>query len=162
MRFLCLKVRACVPQSTPTEIAEVETAQDPREKLRLCEKLLDKGFVNLEVQTMRVAAYQQLGDMSGAARSLDLVTRMVGSILRGRDGKSPETAYDIISEKEQFIILAVQGLERFGPTVKGIQRGEAGKHTNYRWEVMKPPDNQSVVVFFNVDAFTDKSYFKKP
>jgi len=87
---------------------------------------------------------------------------MVGSIRRGRDGKTPETAYEIITEREQFIMLSVLGLPRAGAGVKNIQRLETGKHTYHRWEVLNPSSNQRVVVFFNVDAFTDKSFFKKP
>jgi len=56
MRFLCLKVPSCVPQSTPAELAELAelgASQDPRETIRISEKLLNKGFVNLELQPFK-------------------------------------------------------------------------------------------------------------
>jgi hypothetical protein len=84
---------------------------------------------------------------------MDTVTALFESILTAGDGKTEETAYEVISIREVYEVLAGKGLPQYGKgVVSPPHLYSAGSHKYSRWEVMDPRRQEKVVIFFNTDA----------
>ncbi len=157
MRFLCLRLPDCRLRSTPDQLGRLHALKDPKEILAYADTLLAEGFVNLEVHADEVALYQALGDTPRAARSLGIVTGLLNSIMKGRDGKSPESAYEVVVDREIYIVQATRGLPSgYGPGVTS-EPVNAGGRKYTRYSIKDPRSGETVIVYFDVTAFVTKS-----
>jgi hypothetical protein len=70
------------------------------------------------------------------------------------DGKTVESAFEVICEREEYAVLSALGLTYFGSMVSMTPVNAYGPHHYERWDVQNPKTGQNVVVFFNIDAFS--------
>jgi hypothetical protein len=82
---------------------------------------------------------------------MDIMIALFQSIITAGDGKSEDTAYEVISVREEYMTLAGKQLPQFGEGVSN-RFYVAGGHSFSRWEVKDPKTQEKVVVFFNNDA----------
>ncbi len=158
MRFLCLRLSACRVRSSPDELGKLNSLTDPNASIAYAETLLDQGFVNTEVHATQAAMFQKLGDFSRSVRSFQVIAGLLGSILRGRDGKSPESAYEVVVDREIYMVLAARRLPPgYGPGLVAVEPSTIGTRKYTRYALKDPRSGDTVSVYFDVTAFEEKS-----
>jgi hypothetical protein len=78
--------------------------------LQYSEKILKENFVDFDAHFTAYQAYQKIGNQEKADYHSDIARLLIDSILSDGDGNKPETAMEVISVEEEYIILAVKGL----------------------------------------------------
>jgi len=113
------------------------------------QKLLSKGFPNIEVHAICAQAYEAIGNSERAKFHHDVTTGLIRSIISTGDGKTKETAFEVIGTFEEYIIMSVLGFPR--PASQSLI---AGKPHNYDYlQVDDPKTAAKVGIYFNIDAF---------
>jgi hypothetical protein len=161
MRLACLKASQCMPRSTPTELLTFDApGADPRSATEFGEKLLDKGFVNVEIHAALSNMYTRLGDSAKANFHYTVTVAISRSILSSGDGKTKETAYEVIADREIYVTLALLQLPSYGPQVSSTLLREDG-HSYHRFIIQDPKTNQPKTIYFRTDLFVPKSTVAK-
>jgi hypothetical protein len=159
LRLACMKSTECEPRGTKADLGALnEAVRDHQlEKVvEIAERLIRQGFVNMEVHATCVKAYEELHEAAKSKFHLDVTTALLRSILLSGDGKSKESAYPVISDREEYFTLVAKGLPYVG-SGGSASAIEEGGHRYDRWEVPDPKTGKAVVIFFNTDAFSRKS-----
>jgi len=132
--------------------------EDPNKAVAAAEKLIEDGFVNLEAHATAAGGYGKLNNLQKANAHLAIALALMRSIMGTRDGKTKESAYEVICDREQYFVLTALGL-LYAPPLASPTHVSDGPHRYERWQVKNPKTSEDVVVFFNIDAFTPaKSY----
>jgi hypothetical protein len=161
MRLACLKASQCFPRSTKAELLSFNPpGQDPKKSAEIGERLLEKGFVNAEIHGTLTALYTKLGDSAKANFHANMLTALARSISMSGDGKSKETAFEVITDREEYVALALLQLSYFGPQVTTTRLRENG-HIFNRFTIQDPKTNQPRIVYFREDLFVPKSVVGK-
>ena len=158
LRLACMKSPDCEPRATRADLAEFNAASRDNQYAKAAElgqRLIRRGFVNLEIHAALVIIYRALKDQAKAAFHMKVTDGLLRSILFSGDGNSPATAWEIISDREELSVLAARGIASGGEVSKS--RIDEGGHHYERWEIWDPVNEKKVIVFFNTDAFTAKS-----
>lgn len=159
LRMACMKSTLCEPRGSRADLASMnraESAHDYARVIKIGERLIDQGFVNIEVHATLVKIYQDMQEPEKSKFHLDVTTALLRSILGSGDGKTTETAYQVICDREEYDTLTSLGLRYFGPMVSQTAVRENG-HAYDRFEITNSVDGRSRFIFFNVDAFSGKS-----
>jgi uncharacterized protein DUF4919 len=155
LRMACVKSTLCEPRGSKADLHLLNDAVSARDSARVIEvgeRLINQGFVNIEAHATLVNAYMQMHDAKKSQFHLQVTTALIHSILDSGDGKTKETAYRVISDREEYATLSSLGLPYFGPNVSYAAIKEGG-HGYDRFEISGSTAGQNRVVFFNVDAF---------
>jgi hypothetical protein len=120
-------------------------ASDWEGLLAAANKLLAANYVDGEAHLSAAAAYAKLGKPDEAARERDIATAIFKSIMRGRDGRSPERAFVVISVAEEYALMAAL-------RVRVVRQSlvQEGKHAYDRLETTGPKGDP-VTFYFQVD-----------
>jgi Domain of unknown function (DUF4919) len=156
LRMACVRSSLCEPRGTKADLGALNRADNDHEfdkVAEVAEKLISKGFVNIEAHANCVGAYAQLHNTVKSKFHQDVTTELLRSILNSGDGKTKQTAFEVICDREEYDTLSALGLPYFGPSVSSTTV-EDGEHHYDRWEVRHPQTGQMVVLFFNTDAFS--------
>jgi Domain of unknown function (DUF4919) len=156
MRLTCMKSSLCQPRGSRPDLAALNAATKDHQlqkAVEIGERLIDEGFVNVEVHATLVKVYADLHDTEKSNFHLDMVAGMLRSIMSSGDGKTKETAYEVICDREQYDLLTTLGLPYSGDSIISAQTNTEGAHTYSRWEVRNPKTGMTEVIFFNKDAF---------
>jgi len=159
LRLACLKSTLCQPRGSKTDLAllnRAESANDYAGAIKIGERLINQGFVNVEVHATLVKIYQDMQEPEKSKFHLEVTTALLRSILESGDGKTTQTAYQVICDREEYDTLTSLGLRYFGPMVSQTAVHENG-HTFDRFEITNSVDGRSRFIFFNIDAFSEKS-----
>ena len=154
-----MKSAKCEPRSTPEELVALRRAFDAgkiAEGAEIGEKLIRQGFVNAEVHADLVRAYESLHEPTKSQFHQEVVNGLRFSVLLSGDGTTKERALEVICDREEYLALVAKQLSYMGPGVSRTDLPEGG-HTYEKWEVPDPKSAGTIVVFFNVDAFSAKS-----
>ena len=155
LRLTCIGSSLCEPRGTKADLGVMTSAEADhqfKKVIEVGEKLIERGFVNLEAHATLAQAYAELGDAAQSKFHLEIVTALMRSIMRSGDGKTTATAFEVICDREEYLMLSSLGLPYFGSAVASVRIVKDGPHTYDRWDVQK--SGQKVVVFFNVDNFS--------
>lgn len=162
LRFACVKSNHCDPAGTVEDhlaVNHAATAGQSKRVAELSESLIERGFANLEAHASCAGVYTQLHEMEKAKFHIDVATGLLRSILDAGDGKTEETALEVISRREEYAVMASLGLEYSGPAVVSSAVVAGGPRQYERWEVQDPKAEKGVekhVVWFNIDAFAGR------
>src|ERR1035441_4872635 len=159
LRLACMKSTECQPRGTKADLGAISRAENEHQfakAVEIAERLISQGFVNIEAHADCVKAYEAIHDAAKSKFHLDVATALMRSILDSGDGKAKETAFEVISDREEYATLVALGLPYSGSGVS-TSAIEDGGHRYARWDVLNPKTGQNVLVFFNVDAFSTKS-----
>jgi hypothetical protein len=152
LRLACAKAVHCDAKGDSESVVAMRRASQSRDyqnAARIAERLIADGFPNIEAHAVCAAAYKELGQPDKAAFHHAVVSRLIRSIMSTGDGKTKETAFEVIGTQEEHVVLGVLGLPPFGR-----QSLIPGKPHSYDViEVVDPKSGQRVSVYFNVDAF---------
>lgn len=157
LRLACIKSSYCSPRGKPEDLAALGRAEAEHQydkAVVIAESMIDQGFVNIEVHASCANAYAKLNKPELAKFHRDVTTALMRSILNSGDGKSKETAFEVICTREEYVILSSRGLPYYGSAVTSFRELVDGRHKYERWEVHDPKTHQGVVMFFNIDAFS--------
>jgi len=91
-------------------VGEALEAQQWNEVLRLTEPWLVRCPVDVDFRVARTVALEKLGRTAEATSEREHAVGLVKSVLRSGDGKSPATAFVVISVGEEFSTLGAVGL----------------------------------------------------
>jgi hypothetical protein len=159
LRLACMKSPKCEPRSTPDELAafsRASAANKYAEAVEIAERLLRQGFVNVEMHANLVKLYELLHEPEKSKFHENVLTGLAYSVLLSGDGKTTETAFEVICDREEYTTLSVKQLPYMGAGV-ATSRFASGGHYYERWDVDNPKTGKSETVYFNVDAFSAKS-----
>jgi len=157
LRLACIKSSHCAPRGTRDELAALGQAvknNQAKSVVEIAERLVEKGFVNIEAHASSIKPYTDLNNPAKAKFHRDVVTALVRSIFETGDGKAKESAFEVICDREEYFVLGVLGLSYSDPAVSVNRAIGEGTHRYDRWVVQNPKTGQTVVVFFNIDAFS--------
>lgn len=114
--------------------------------LKYAQKILDINYCDIDAQHTAYLAYRELNDAEHADFHHNISHNLIQSILRTGDGKSPETAMEVITVREEYVILIVMGLQ---PSKQSVVSSSG--HQYDRMEATNPETHEKVVIFFNID-----------
>jgi uncharacterized protein DUF4919 len=108
--------------------------------------VLANEFVNLDAHFVEFRAYEGLQDAAKSDFHKSVFSGLLKSITASGDGKSPETAYVVISTREEYVVLGVLGLQ---PGKQSVMH--QGGHSYDLMEATNPQTKEVAKLFFNVD-----------
>ena len=73
--------------------------------LELAKRALDRNYASLVAHSDAMAAYQAMGKADEAGAHEKILNALLDSIHQSGDGKSPETAYFVVTVQEEYIFL---------------------------------------------------------
>jgi hypothetical protein len=73
--------------------------------LELAKRALDRNYASLVAHSDAMAAYQAMGKADEAGAHEKILNALLDSIRQSGDGKSPETAYFVVTVQEEYIFL---------------------------------------------------------
>jgi hypothetical protein len=160
LRLACMRSTECDPRGQLADLEAVTRASaghQSAQALETAERLIRQGFVSFDAHMYCIKAYGELHEPAKAKFHMDVTKSLVRSILLYGDGKTKETAFEVISDREEYVTLAAMGLPFNGTGVSARSDIQEDGRRYDRWEVPDPKTGQKTVVFFNIDAFTSKS-----
>lgn len=114
--------------------------------IELAEKVLTDNYVTIKAHLVCLAAYRELGDTEKAKYHLFVSRGLLNSLTQSGDGKSPETAYAVISVEEEYDLLYYLGLKMQSQALVHIK-----DHHYDKLQVNDPRTNTAFALYFCVD-----------
>jgi hypothetical protein len=102
LRMACLNSADCDPTGDRNQLTAMRNAAgagDHKAAVKAAEKLIATGFPNIEAHAACASAWAALGDSEKAAFHKAVTSGLLRSIVAGKDGLSPETAFEVIDRK---------------------------------------------------------------
>jgi hypothetical protein len=155
LRMACARSSICEKRAAPGELADMYRAQSEKryaDALELAQKQIDHGFISMEAHIAASQAFAALNQPEKAKFHMDVLTALLQSIITSDDGQREATAYEAISVREMYSVMASRNLPYSGDNVVSTRSYTAGGHQIYRYDVKDPKTRQNVVIFFNTDA----------
>ncbi len=111
--------------------------------LELSEKWLQKCPVDADVHAMRSHAANRVGDAKAYVYHLFFAMGLMQSVMESGDGRTPETAWKVISIVEEYSILREIGAEVTGKTLTATDPPCDAMH-------VKLPTGEKTTLYFDV------------
>jgi Domain of unknown function (DUF4919) len=156
LRLACIRSSLCEPRGKKADLVAMNRAVNDREYdkvVEIGERLIRSGFVNIEAHATSASANVELHDSVRAKFHLDVTAALIRSILSSGDGKTKESAFEVICDREEYEALTALRQPYFGPEVSSTVVEDGGHHYD-RWEIRQPQTGQMAVFFFNTDDFS--------
>src|ERR1051326_8199459 len=80
-------------------------AKDFDKALKISDQILKQKYVSLEGHFIGYVAASELGNKDDAQSRRDILKHLIDGILHSGDGKTPATAYIVISTDEEYFLL---------------------------------------------------------
>jgi hypothetical protein len=113
---------------------------------KLAEQALEKNLLFPRFQWAAFYANDQLGNAEEANFHYTFLDNLVNSILESGDGKTPETAFVVISVEEEYLLL---GWMEFQTTMQEFV--ELENHYYDQFQAIDPDTGEEVSIYFNID-----------
>jgi hypothetical protein len=156
LRLACIKASDCEPRGTKKDLGALNLATDNHvlgAAVEVAERMVQKGFVNIEAHMALATVYAQMNEPARAKFHMDVLTALMRSIFLSGDGKTKETAFEVICDREEYIMMAALGLPSLGTYVSGESFAD-GPHRYDKRQVADTKTSKYIDVFFNTDAFS--------
>jgi hypothetical protein len=121
-------------------------AKDYAGAVRSAEELLAKNYQDMEAHFVCNIAYRNLGSVRQQAFHSTVLKGLLGSLYKSGDGKSPETAFKVISVDEEYFMLNMNGYK----TIKQSLVQKDGSRYD-RMDVEDKKTGEKNTLYFNVD-----------
>jgi hypothetical protein len=125
---------------------EALQAKDYPTALKNANAVLDSEYVNLDAHFVAYVAHQHLGAAEPAEFHKTVFKGLLDSIRNSGDGKSPKTAWVVISVHEEYVLLRFLG---FNPSGQSLLH-ENG-HYYDEMKVKNADDGSDETFYFNTD-----------
>ncbi|MCA1605412.1 MAG: DUF4919 domain-containing protein, partial [Acidobacteria bacterium] len=116
------------------------------EAIKIAESVLEKNFVEVNAHMVAQIAYRESGNAERAQFHKFMADGLLNSIKSKGDGKSKDTAFEVISINEEYGLLRSMSLR---PIKQSLLQDKG--HRFDALTVIDPQTNQESVVYFNVD-----------
>lgn len=129
-----------------TKMNEAFKARDFKQVIKNAEVVLESNHTDLDAHYYAFMACRELGDVKQAEFHRTVFKGLVDSILHSGDGKTPATAYIVVSVHEEYVVLSMLGLQPQGQALL--------QEKGHSYDVMKAKDKKSgepVTLYFNAD-----------
>jgi hypothetical protein len=165
LRLDCIKASDCNPRGMKTDLAAMSLARQSGvlgTAVETAEKIVQDGFVNIDAHVALAEVYAALNEPAKAKFHFDVAIALTHSIFISGDGKTKETAFEVICDREEYFVMTALGLPYLGYS-NLVVRFEDGPHKyekrqvkdpNTLKQIRDPKTGKDVVVFFNIDAFS--------
>jgi hypothetical protein len=143
------------PYGTLVELHRVEMLRayqhrDLKVAISEADKVLDQNYADIGAHVVEEMAYSDLGDEVHARFHRMLAREFLLSILRTGDGKSPGTAFQIVSVPEEYAVLNAQQIQFDHQTYQTVAGENFDKVVGY-----DPAQARKVTIYFYVDRMMD-------
>jgi len=112
----------------------------------LAEKALGEDYLDIDLHHALYIAYRETNQPAKADFHHAVAGGFISSIMKSGDGKTRETAYEVLSTHEEYVILKV-----FGLFLEKQSLLEEGGHRYDVMETRNPETNEKRTIYFNVD-----------
>jgi hypothetical protein len=133
-------------RETRNKMFDALKAKEFDSAVEAAEKILAKNFVEINAHFVAYVAHRESGRTEKATFHKFMFDGLVKSITGSGDGKTPETAYVVITTDEEYTLFNILGLRPAGQALI-TQNG----HSFDRMTATNPKTNETVVYFFNID-----------
>jgi hypothetical protein len=116
------------------------------EAAKQAESVLEKNYVDVNAHMVAYVAHRELKDEEKSKLHRRWADGLLESIKSGGDGKSPDTAWHVISISEEYAVLRSLNLRPAGQSLVN-----ANGHAYDAMKTVDPQSNAEVTYFFNVD-----------
>ena len=116
------------------------------EAVKQAEVVLEKNYVDVNAHIVAFIARREQGEQEKAAYHRRWAEGLLESIKTGGDGKSPDTAWQVISISEEYAVLRSMNLRPVGQALIN-DKG----HAYDEMKVIDPRNNTESKFYFNVD-----------
>ena len=116
------------------------------EAAQQAEAVLARNYVDINAHMVAFIAHRQQGDAEKAALHRRWADGLLASVKSGGDGKSPATAWEVISISEEYAVIRSMNLRAAGQSLLN--------ENNHAYDVLKvvdPQTNAQFSLYFNVD-----------
>lgn len=115
------------------------------EAIKIAQSVFEKNFIEINANMVAHVAYRETGDTERAAFHQFMADGLLASIKSTKDGKTPETAYEVISVSEEYGLM--RSLE-----LRPIKQSLIENKGHY-FDALVVVDktNQQSTVYFNID-----------
>jgi hypothetical protein len=108
--------------------------------------VLEKNCVDIDAHRVCKVAYKELKYQAQSDFHAFVEKGIIDAILSSGDGATPQTAYVVISVREEYIILNLLGLQ-----LKRQSLTKVGNHEYDKMEVRGHSFGETSVIYFDVD-----------
>lgn len=153
LRFACLEAEDCDARGESEDVVSLRRAMQARkfgQAAKAAEKLIQQGFVNIEAHALCADAYASLKDEERAKFHHDVAMALLRSIANSGDGKTKESAFEVIGTQEEYFMVRVMGFSPL-PVSQAVIPGKP--HSYDVLKVRRPGADEEVSVYFKIDAF---------
>ena len=119
-------------------------AGDSKAAIAAADQVLAADYVDIDAHVIQELAYRKLGDTVAADREHAIAVGLLHSIETG-DGKTPETAFTVITVGEEYTVARLNGL-----TPRGQALVQSGGHSYDKLDLMDR-DGKSLSLYFQID-----------
>ena len=116
------------------------------EALKIADSVLAKNFVEINAHLTAQIAHQELGNTERAQFHKFMADGLLNSIKSNFDGKSVDSAYEVISINEEYGLIRTLGLR---PIRQGLVEDKGRRFDAIT--VVDPQTGKESVIYFNVD-----------
>ncbi len=117
-----------------------------KEALKIADSVLAKNFVEINAHLTAQIAHQELGNTERAQFHKFMADGLLNSIKSNFDGKSVDSAYEVISINEEYGLIRTVGLR---PIRQGLVENKGRRFDAIT--VVDPQTGKESVIYFNVD-----------
>lgn len=152
LRFACSAAQDCEVRGNVTELAARDKAEqqgDLKTAIQIDEKLLERGYADMETHADLVGLYKMLGDQKQSQFHMAIVYGLMRSIRAG-DGATKDTAFEVISTREVWMTMVSMGLPYMASDAASRRFTDNG-HGYVVMSARDPKTDQMKEVFFNYD-----------
>ena len=110
------------------------------------DEILKSKFVDMDAHYAKYVAYREQGQPDQAEIEKTILQGLLQSITSSGDGKTPETAWQVIEVHEEYVVLQFSGL-----TPTGQALVEKNGHSYDKMTAVNSKTNEEVTLYFNVD-----------
>lgn len=112
LRFACSAARDCEVRGNVTDLAaeaEASKRKDWATARKICEKLLDRGYADVEIHADLTGIFNELDDLKSMRFHRDIVVGLLGSI-RKKKGDSKESAMEVIKPSRNLLCIGFDAI----------------------------------------------------
>jgi hypothetical protein len=117
-----------------------------KDAIKSADQILKEDYTNPFAHLANAIAYRELNDTAKADYHKAVYLGLVNSIIAGADGKTPTTAFTVISTEEEYSVM-----QAFGYPVGGQSLVNKDGHTYDVLHGTDPKTSEKVDVYFNID-----------
>jgi Domain of unknown function (DUF4919) len=135
----------CDPDESKAMLSALRQG-DYAQALALAKKILGDCYLDIQAHQVAYVASRKMQHAREANFHRFIVHGLLEAIFHSGNGKSPETAWVVLSTDEEYVILRVL---RLAPASQSLLN--SGGHAYDRLDAVDPRTQQKVSLYFNID-----------